>query len=613
MSLKSAAKKAQTKSAYDGFSCLNGEHPWMQAAPEGFVAYRARELGTGKVTYLNFALAKEMGLLDSNHPHEMNSELEKKLIETFSIQIINEYDELNKRRINQSTIKPHSYMATRYLQLQHSDKRGTTSGDGRCVWNGVVKHRGKVWDVSSRGTGVTCLAPGAVEAQKPLKTGGTDYGYGCGQAEVDELYGCAIMAEIMHLQGINTERVLCVIDFGNGYGIGVRTAPNLIRPAHIFMYLKQDRYTELQSAVNYLIERQERNDEWFIKSVGYKKYDEMLELLCRDFAKFTAILDVEYIFAWLDWDGDNVLASAGIIDYGSVRQFGLRHDQYRYDDVDRFSTNLNEQKNKAREMIQVFAQIVDYLKTKKKKPLKEFRNHPITKKFNFLFNKFREERLLYKMGFNPEQRQKILTDHRKTLRKFDQQFCYFERVKTKAGIEKVADGINKRALFNMRKALRELPAKFASQTPDSIGPISEDDFFKLILSESAKPKDSVMQPQHRYRIKEFQTYYIQLLKAVCPDKKTLTGISERSQTLNRTDRITGNALIQIVDEIMTFSKKGAMKPKDFQRLIDRIILEQGALPEVNVSRHVIRQEQPSVKKELFARINELVLLNNEEI
>ena len=61
----------------------------------------------------------------------------------------------------------------------------------------------------------------------------------------------------------------------------------------------------------------------------------MLRLLSKDFAEFAAKLEMDYIFAWLDWDGDNVLADAGIIDYGSVRQFGLRHDQYRYDDVER--------------------------------------------------------------------------------------------------------------------------------------------------------------------------------------------------------------------------------------------------------------------------------------
>ena len=30
---------------------------------------------------------------------------------------------------------------------------------------------------------------------------------------------------------------------------------------------------------------------------------------------------------------DVVISNAGIIDYGSVRQFGLRHDQYRYDQL----------------------------------------------------------------------------------------------------------------------------------------------------------------------------------------------------------------------------------------------------------------------------------------
>jgi hypothetical protein len=185
-----AAKKLQdSESIYAAFDKLDGRHPWMEKVPEGFVAYRVRQLNTGKVAYFNFVLAKEMGLIDSSHPQKLNETLEKQIINTFSIQIINEYDELNKKRIPSESIRPHKYMATRYLQLQHSNKRGKTSGDGRGIWNGTVQHRGTTWDVSSRGTGVTCLAPGAVEANKPLKTGGSEFGYGCGLAEIDELLG----------------------------------------------------------------------------------------------------------------------------------------------------------------------------------------------------------------------------------------------------------------------------------------------------------------------------------------------------------------------------------------------------------------------------------------
>jgi len=34
-----------------------------------------------------------------------------------------------------------------------------------------------------------------------------------------------------------------------------------------------------------------------------------------------AVLEEEYIFNWLAWDGDNLLASGAILDYGSIRQF----------------------------------------------------------------------------------------------------------------------------------------------------------------------------------------------------------------------------------------------------------------------------------------------------
>ncbi len=91
------------------------------------------------------------------------------------------------------------------------------------------------------------------EAQKPLRTGGTEFGYGCGLAEIDELLAASILAEVMHLQGVRTERVLCVIDLGKGYGIGVRAATNLIRPAHLFLYLKQEKYDSLKAATDYLI------------------------------------------------------------------------------------------------------------------------------------------------------------------------------------------------------------------------------------------------------------------------------------------------------------------------------------------------------------------------
>jgi uncharacterized protein YdiU (UPF0061 family) len=598
---------------YDAFSQLDGDHPWMKVVPEGYVPYRVRELRTGEVAYFNFPLAKEMGLIPADHPHQLTPHLKSKLIETFSLQIINEYDELTQRRIDPSTIKPKKYMASRYLQLQHASRQGKTSGDGRGIWNGVVEHRGRVWDVSSRGTGVTCLAPGAVSANRPLKTGGTEFGYGCGQAEIDELYGAAILAEIMHLQGLHTERVLCIIDLGKGYGIGVRAAPNLLRPAHFFMYLKQNRHDDLKRAVDFFIERQSQNGFWKSRTRSLGKYDDLIAEISKSFAEFTATLDIDYVFAWLDWDGDNVLAHAGIIDYGSVRQFGLRHDEYRYDDVERFSTNLNEQRQKARLLVQVFAQMTDYLKTGKKKPLKEFAKHPEVLRFNQTFAKTRANRLLYRMGFHKDQRENILKQSG-LFEQFDREFTYFERAKVSGKLEKVADGVNHPALFNMRSILKTLPEHYLKNGFDG-AEIEEGEFFKALLSVFAKTKDMRLTPKHSRHIQNFQKLYRQLLIAAAGKQKPaniLEGIFERAKILNREDRITGNALIKIVFEIMAQLKKG-MPISQVQPLIDQIVFSQLGMPEVALSRFYDRKPRLIARADVYSRLLSLVQDYKEDI
>jgi hypothetical protein len=613
LSASHTPRRLQGQASYTSFAQLDGTHPWMGAVPDGHVPYRVRELKTGEIGYFNFVLAKEMGLISADHPHVMTEALKAKLISTFSIQIINEYDELSKRRIDPSTIKPNKYMASRYLQIQHPGKQGKTSGDGRGIWNGVVEHRGKFWDVSSRGTGVTCLAPGAVEANKPLKTGATDFGYGCGQAEIDELYGSAILAEMMHVQGLSTERVLCVIDLGKGYGIGVRAAPNLLRPAHLFMYLKQNRLEDLKSGVDYFIDRQIKNGKWKNRVRGASKYDDLGEEIAKSFADFSATLDIDYIFAWMSWDGDNVLVDAGIIDYGSVRQFGIRHDHYRYDDVERFSTNLNEQREQARLIVQVFVQICDYVKTGKKKPLKSFAKHPTVLKFDAGFRQARAHRLLYRMGFSLAQRENILKTEG-LFEQFDREYSYFERAKISGKTSKVADGVNHPALFNMRAILRFLPEFFLKNGVEENLPANE--FYKILLSSFAKQQDTHLRPKHTRHILSFQNLYKQMLTAAAGTQKPsgiLRSFADRSSKLNREDRVTGNALIQIVFEIMDQIKKG-MSFKQLQGVIDQFVQSYLGMPEVELSRFYQNSKPRAlVRPDVISRFMELVAEHQEDI
>lgn len=609
----SAQRKTEIKRNYTSFDQLDGRHPWMQAVPTGFVPYRVRELRTGEIAYFNFVLAKEMGLIPASHPHEMTFDLQEKIRSTFSIQIINEYDELSKRRIDPSTIKPNRYMASRYLQLQHPSRSGKTSGDGRGIWNGVIENAGQVWDVSSRGTGVTCLAPGAVQAERPLKTGTTEFGYGCGLAELDELYGASLMAEIMHLQGFQTERVLCVIDLGKGHGIGVRAAPNLIRPAHLFLYLKQNRLQELRNAADYLIERQRQNKRWKISPRSVQKYDDLAREAARSFAEFAAQLEVNYIFAWLDWDGDNVLCDAGIIDYGSVRQFGIRHDLYRYDDVERFSTSLNEQKHKARLIAQVFIQMADYLNTGEKKSLKHFEKHPSLVLFDTAFQEARAHQILYRMGFDPEQRKNILF-HPRTFKRFDRIFSAFERAKVATPMRKVADGVNRPALFDLRAILRELPRSFVDKGFRASW-MAPETFFRHILADCARGRDAKIKPHHVKEIFEFQDMYKRILMAACkgqPTPKDLKEISDRAAQINRPDRITGNALINIVEEIIK-SKDAGLSHKAIQNTIDQLISGHLNFPEVEKSRHFARGPRSLDSSLLLTKILDFVQTHRHDI
>ena len=116
---------------YEKFNEIDGRHPWRNVSPDGYVDYQARYRPNGRVLYFNFSLAKEMGLIPPDHRPTISKDLEQIILDTFSLQIINEYDLERGKKYPPETIKPHPYMATRYLQIQHRSRQGRTSGDGR--------------------------------------------------------------------------------------------------------------------------------------------------------------------------------------------------------------------------------------------------------------------------------------------------------------------------------------------------------------------------------------------------------------------------------------------------------------------------------------------------
>ncbi|MFT6630365.1 MAG: hypothetical protein ACJAS4_000301 [Bacteriovoracaceae bacterium] len=578
----SVVKKLKKSDSYKKFDQIDGSHPYKEIVPNGFVDYSARIRKGGKVAYLNFELAREMGLISKGHEDCLNEELEKKLLETFSIQIINEYDQMKNKKFPESEMKKGTYMATRYLQLQHEDKKGRTSGDGRSIWNGQVTRKNKTWDVSSCGTGGTRLSPATSKFNKFFETGDPSISYGCGYAEVDEGLSTALLSRIFNLNNHSTEETLLVIEFKNNISINVRVHENLIRPSHIFLHLKQDNLEALTSLVDYYIDRQRQREDWSKCPKGVGRYDFLLRRFTKDFAKLSADFEDEYIFCWLDWDGDNILMDGGIIDYGSIRQFGLFHHEYRYDDVDRFSTNIIEQKVKAKYIVQTFVQAIEYIKTGNKTNIQDFSNHKRLVEFDKTFEFEKNKNLLERVGLSPRKSLQLLKRNPDLVNEFRKTFSYFERCKSENGLVEISDGINWDAIFSMRDLLREY-AQVQVMTQE---PVSDDEFIDIMRSEYATDQDVEINTYRKAKISDFQKQYNDLVNETATlfqedVEDTLLDISKRSLIINKSERVTGDAVTYIVDLLM--NKKKDLSPEALYELIQGIVASQNLDPDKKIS------------------------------
>lgn len=549
----SVVKKVKKKNnSYKKFDQIDGSHPLKKVIPDGFIDYQARIRLGGKLVYFNFELAKEMGLIPKSHENKLNKELEKKIMETFSIQIINEYDLMHNRTFSDKLMKSGKYMATRYLQLQHEDKKGKTSGDGRSIWNGQISHQNKRWDISSCGTGGTKLSPATSKYNKFFETGDPSISYGCGYAEIDEGLATALLSHIYHANNKSTERSLAIIEFENDISINVRAHENLIRPSHLFLYLKQDDFKSLKSLLDFYIEYQSKNNsEWKNCPKNKSKYQFFLNKFCHTFAKLSANFEDEYIFCWLDWDGDNILMDGGIIDYGSIRQFGLYHSEYRYDDVERFSTSLPEQKNKAKYIVQTMAQAVEWIQSNNKPTLQGVSNHHILDDFEKEYELKKNENLLYRLGLSERKTKQTLKRAEKEVLEFKKIFSYFELAKSHRGRVKVSDGVTVDAIFSMRNFLRVFPQLFLHRGEE----LSHHELLEILKTEYADDKDLELTAYRKQKLSELQTKYLNLIQKVASifQEKihdTLINLIKRSIVINKSGRVTGDAISHIVNLIL---------------------------------------------------------------
>jgi len=592
--------------SYPRFQVINGEHDFKQAVPDGYVEYQARLIRGGRVAYFNFELAKEMGLIPTQHEHRLNPELESSILETFPLQIINEYDILHKTPIPKKDILPGKYMATRYLQLQHPSRVGRTSGDGRSIWNGQIKHRGTTWDVTSCGTGATCLSPAAAILGRIPRTGDPRVAYGCGKADTIEGMSAATMSEIFHRNGIATERSLAIIEFEDGSSINVRAGKCLLRPSHFFHHLRQGNFTRLKAAIDYFIRRQIENREWPELSRAKDPYFALAERIAVEFARMSAKFENEYIFVWMDWDGDNILANGGIIDYGSVRQFGLYHQGYRYDDGDRWSTTIPEQRFKARNMVQSFVQIAHFLHTGRKRNIRRFRNHAILKRFDREFQDYSMQLLLHKAGFDEKQQRALMENAPRKVRQFKKAFSYFEKTMSPR-VYKVSDGITRDAQYCMRELVRELPGRLLEgkmRSDDaSLLPYTYDEFMSLIVCGYTKRHKRRANFARQARIRDYLQSFQELVNTAALRQRVETTeilgrMAVRATYLNPRDRITGSSIITVTERILRARDRG-LRRAEVQELIENFIRHHVYSPETPRLRNELDSKSPRRKSEKY--------------
>jgi len=373
-----------------------------------------------------------------------------------------------------------------------------------------------------------------------------------------------------------------VIGYPDGTAIGVRSAPNLLRPAHIFRYLKQARHQEVKASVDYFIDREVENGFWQFSDEG-SRYQQALHYLARSYGRMAAVLEEEYIFNWLAWDGDNMLASGAILDYGSIRQFAAKHDKYRFKDVDRYSASLVEQRRWARILVQVFAQTMDFIESGRKQNLRLFKSARCLKVFDKAFQNERDYRILWRIGFDPKQIECLMQCRPKEIREFHRALSYFEDLKISKGIERLPDGVTHKPVFLIRSLLRMLPAYYLAQSikdvSDETAYLSSDVFLRLMAASYAGRTDLKLTRRRVAHIKNFQKHYLALIDgAGQPIEEVFKTLQERSAIINHRHRITGDALVLIIEEVL--SLKGKIRVNELQEALEAFIDSQVLIPGV---------------------------------
>ena len=150
--------------------------------------------------------------------------------------------------------------------------------------------------------------------------------------------------------------------------------------------------------------------------------------------------------------------------------------------------------------------------------------------------------------------------------RFRKVFSYFERAKSIEGLHQVADGINWSAIFCMRDILRELPQIYLARGEA----ISQNEFIEIAKSNYATPADLEINSYRERMISKFQNTYLELLDCIetkysISTTDLLLKITMRSSVINKYDRVTGDSITKIVEQVL--KRKPKFSPEELQEVL----------------------------------------------
>jgi len=300
-----------------------------------------------------------------------------------------------------------------------------------------------------------------------------------------------------------------------------------------------------------------------------------------------------------------VLADAGIVDYGCVRQFGLRYDEYRYEDVDRMSPSLSEQPDKLKLVVQSFVQAVDFVQHGTRRPIEKFASHQIVRRYWKSYADCRLLRILFYVGFDDSNACCLVLGHRKEVEKFAAEYDAIESVQTAGPIQKVPDGVNRKPLLNLRNLLRAYPDFLLKQHDFEAASLSSKAFFDMLFVRGIGARDRGLARDHEQRVAGFQHCYKQLVARAAERESlelTLNELRGRSQIINAADRATGNAVTNIAERLLV-AREAGLSVENLGKLIDGFVESQRLDPDqprAEISEHPQGGAAERVRREMLS-------------